>query len=247
VSGVLPSPPGVPTCSRVVVLGLDSPDGGASTGVRVLESGIALADKLGTMATPVEVGTATLAAAQAASPEMAWFADGEKLAKKVKGAGTLVVAALGPRLAARPLSDTDQRIVSSRAYELRKGAARYLGSVVELDGKPICTSAFPLGAAAPGPAGWVLRCPVPGGTAGLLHVVGNAAAKSVEVALEPTPVPAGQRQYTGLTERPAEMESSGGFAVLQVVPDGFPCGPGSARASGDGGASALTALPAYVP
>ena len=78
-----------------------------------------------------------------------WFADGATLAKKVPGKGVLTVAALGPRLPARELSDTDHRVLSSRAYELRRGSGHWVGSVVEVGGKAVCAS---VSAADPGRA-----------------------------------------------------------------------------------------------
>jgi hypothetical protein len=247
VSGVLPSPPGVPTCSRVVLLGLDPMDGGADTGPPVLHSGIVRADLLAVLPMEVEVGTATLAAAPGTDPQTAWFTDGARLAPKVAGTGTLTVAAFGPRVAARPLSATDPRPVSSRAYELRRGDRRWLGSVVDVGGKPVCSSVVPVGAPPGGPAGWVLRCPVPGGTAGLLHVVGTEGTSSVAVSLDPTPAPAGQRAYAGTAERDTAAQPTGSFAAVQVVPVGFPCGAGTVRATGGGTDAAPVTLPLYRP
>lgn len=247
VSGVLPSPPGVPTCSRVVLLGLDPMNGGPVTGPPVLQSGIVRADLLAVMPMEVEVGTATLAATPDADPTTAWFADGARLAPKVAGKGTLTVAAFGPRVAARPLSATDQRSVSSRAYELRRGDRRWLGSVVDIDGKAVCSSVVPAGPPSTGPAGWVLRCPVPGGTAGVLHVVGTEGTTAIDVSLDPTPDPAGQRAFTGKAERDTQAQPNGSFATLQVVPTGFPCGAGTVRATGDGTSAAPVTLPLYRP
>ena len=241
-SGVLPSPPGVPTCSRVVLLGLDRGPGGQP----VLQSGVVTADKLGAMSMEVEVGTSTLAAASAAAPETVWFADGARLARKVAGTGTLTVAAFGPRLDPRPLSTAEAPTVSSRAYELRRGDRRWLGSVVEVGGKVVCASVTAVDAPPAGPAGWVLRCPLPGATAGLLHVVGAADTSSVSVTLAPTPAPAGQRPYSGTLERDAAHPDDS-FAVLAVVPAGFPCGAGTVQAAGDRRRAAPVTLPLYRP
>lgn len=223
VSGVLPSPPGSPTCSRVVLLGLDY-TGGPTSGSNVLYSGIVAANMLGGMPAEVEVGSPTLAPAGNASPQTRWFTDGTRLAGKVPGTGTLTVATLGPALDAQPLTATDRRPVSARAYELRRGPARYLGSIVEVGGKTVCASVFPLGSAR---AAFALRCPVPGGTTGVIHVVGAAGVSSVDLSLAATPAPAGQRAHTGNVQRPADVPAEVGFAALEVVPAGFPCGAGT--------------------
>ena len=97
----------------------------------MLESGIVAANMLESMPMEVEVGSSTLAAADDATPRTQWFADGAQLLKKLGGKkkGAVVIAALGPRVAAQPVSGTSQRI-NSRAYEVRRGKERYLGSVV---------------------------------------------------------------------------------------------------------------------
>jgi hypothetical protein len=242
VSGVLPSPPGTPTCSRVVLLGLDYA-GGPASGSRVLYSGVVSADMLGGMPMEVEVGSPTLAPAADARPETGWFTDGEKLAPKVPGASSLTVATLGPPLPQRALSATDRRIVSSRAYELRRGSTRYVGSVVEVAGKTVCASVSPV---TPGVSAWALRCPVPGGTTGVVHVVGTGTVQSVDLALAATPAPAGQRPYAATVQRPADAPADRGFAVLQVVASGFPCGAGTVTVHGSTGETTLT-LPVYRP
>ena len=245
VSPVLPSPPGVPTCSRVVLLGLDPATGTTARDPQVLFSGVASADMLGAMPMKVEVGTASLARSDA-PPETTWFTDGEKLAPKVPGAGTLTVAALGPRLAAQHLSAKDRRVVESRAYELRRGKARYLGSVIEVGGKTVCASVFPVEATS-GLTAWALRCPVPGYMMpGLVHVVGGPDAQSVDVALTPTKAPAGQEPHTGSSVRPDGVPTGEAFAALQVVPMGFPCGVGTLRVHRDRDVATLT-LPVYIP
>jgi hypothetical protein len=229
----------------VVLLGLDPSTGSLGRLPRVLFSGVASAEMLGAMPMEVEVGTAELAPSDA-QPETAWFSDGEKLASKVPGKGTLTVAALGPRLAAQPLSSHDKRTVSSRAYELRRGNARYLGSVVEVSGRTVCASAYPVGATA-GPTAWVLRCPVPGDMMpGLVHVVGSPGVQGVDVALTPTRSPAGQEAYRGSSTRPASVPAGEAFAGLQVAEMGFPCGVGTLRVHRDGG-TAVQNLPVYLP
>jgi hypothetical protein len=244
-SPVLPSPPGTPTCSRVVLLGLDPATGTVGGVPRVLFSGVASAEMLGAMPMAVEVGTAALAPSDA-QPETAWFTDGEKLAPKVPGKGTLTVAALGPRLAAQPLSNHDKRTVSSRAYELRRGDARYLGSVIEVGGKTVCASAYPVGAAS-GPTAWALRCPVPGDMMpGLVHVVGGPGVQRVDVALTPTRSPAGQEAYRGSSTRPGSVPAGEAFAGLLIAEMGFPCGVGTLQVHRDGGAAVLS-LPVYRP
>ena len=247
VSGVLPSPPGAPTCSRVVLLGLDPATGAVAVVPHVLESAVASADMLGAMPMEVEVGNAQLAPGQGARPETAWFTDGEQLAKKLPGTGTVTVAAFGPRLPARPLSATDGRVVSARAYELHRGASRYLGSVVQVAGRTVCSSVLPVGAVPSGPYGWALRCPVPGGSGGVVHVIGGAATDSVTVGLSPTRSPAGQQPYEGTSTRPSGSDRRLAFTALQVDPSGFPCGTGTVRATGAGGGTATEQLPVYVP
>jgi hypothetical protein len=245
VSPVLPSPPGTPTCSRVVLLGLDPATGIVGRVPRVLFSGVASAEMLGAMPMEVEVGTATLAPSPA-QPETAWFNDGMKLAPKVPGKGLLTVAALGPRLAAGPLSSHDKRTVSSRAYELRRGNARYIGSVIEIGGKTACASAYPAGAAT-GLTAWALRCPLPGDMMpGVVHVVGGPDAQSVDVALTPTRSPAGQEAFRGSSARPQDVPAGESFAALQVAEMGFPCGVGSMRVHQDSN-SAVISLPVYRP
>jgi hypothetical protein len=100
VSPVLPSPPGAPTCSRVVLLGLDPSGGGPTCSAHVLYSGVASADILSAMPMDVEVASSSLAPGDAA-PKTRWFADGKTLVRKVPGKGTLTVAALGPELDSR--------------------------------------------------------------------------------------------------------------------------------------------------
>ncbi|HEX6755309.1 MAG TPA: sigma factor-like helix-turn-helix DNA-binding protein [Mycobacteriales bacterium] len=246
VSGVLPSPPGAPTCSRVVVLGLGKLRGRVGSGPRVLQSGIMTAEMMVGMSESVEVGSATLAPADGAVPDMTWFGDGKTLARKVSGDGTLVLAALGPRLPGRRLSAVDPRVVDSRAYELRRGGRTYLGSVVEIDGRRICASAWPADRHG-GPAAFVLRCPLPGGTAGLVHVVAVAEVTTVSIALEPTPAPPGQRAWSGSVTRPTDQRSTSAFAALIPVPSGFPCGPGSVQVGGGGRGFRTSAVPVYVP
>ncbi|HST67129.1 MAG TPA: sigma factor-like helix-turn-helix DNA-binding protein [Mycobacteriales bacterium] len=247
ISGVLPSPPGTPTCSRVVLLGFDPTDGSV-TGPRVLFSGIMSADMLGGMPgrANVEVGTSSLAAPFNATPETAWFADGEKLAKQVPGRGLLTVAAFGPRLAPQRLSDTDRRMVSSRAYELRRGGGRWIGSVVDLDGKTVCHSVLPAGAGS-GLTAWALRCPLPGEMMpGIVHVVAAPDAQRVDVALKPTRAPAGQEPFTGTATRPDDAPAPASFAALLVAHMGFPCGQGTLTVHHDQ-AAATVALPVYLP
>jgi hypothetical protein len=118
---------------------------------------------------------------------------------------------------------------------------------VELDRRPICTSAWPASQGGDGPAAFVLRCPVPGGTAGLVHVVAVAEVTAVSVSLQPTPAPPGQRAWSGSVTRPATEQSTSAFAAMMPVPSGFPCGPGSVRVSGEGRGFRTTAVPLYLP
>ena len=226
-SGILPSPPGVPTCSRVVLLGLDQSS--SPTGAKIIYSGIMSADMLAGMPMEVEVGSATLAPSDDATPDTPWFTDGAKLAPKVPGKGTLTVAALGPRLAARPLDSADRRMVSSRAYELRRGGSTWVGSVVDVDGKTVCASAMPAGSP-PEPTAWALRCPIPGEMMpGIVHVVGAPQAQSVDVSLQPTRSPAGQEKFAATASRAEDQPADQAFASILVAPMGFPCGVGTLR------------------
>ena len=243
-SGILPSPPGVPTCSRVVLLGLDQ--SGSAAGTKIIYSGIMSADMLAGMPMEVEVGSATLAPSADATPDTPWFTDGAKLAPKVPGKGTLTVAALGPRLAARPLDSADKRVVSSRAYELRRGGSTWVGSVVDVDGKTVCASAMPAGSA-PEPTAWALRCPIPGEMMpGIVHVVGAPQAQSVDVALQPTKSPAGQEKFAATATRTDDQPPDQAFAGILVAPMGFPCGVGTLRVH-SGRAVTGVSLPVYTP
>jgi hypothetical protein len=245
VSEVLPSPPGVPTCSRVVLLGLD-PTYPTASGAKVLYSGVMTADMLGGMPMEVEVGSPSLAPARDAMPETVWFTDGAKLAPKVPGKGTLTVAALGPRLAARPVDKADQRSVSSRAYELRRGTGRWIGSIVAVDGKTVCASVLPTGSPSALTA-WALRCPLPGEMMpGIVHVVGVPDTQSIDVSLKPTRSPAGQEPFAATATRADGQPADQAFAAIEVAEMGFPCGVGTLRIHG-GRAVGLVFLPVYTP
>ena len=95
---------------------------------------------------------------------------------------------------------------------------------------------------------FALRCPLPGGsgTMGLLHAVGGADVQSVQVSLDPTRSPPGQAPYASSVERPASGGTSG-FAALDVVQSGFPCGGGTVQASGSAGTSQPMRLPVFTP
>jgi hypothetical protein len=245
VSGILPSPPGAPTCSRVVLLGLDQANS-PSDGANILFSGIMSADMLGGMPGDVEVGNSTLASSPDATPETSWFADGAKLAPKVSGKGTLTVAALGPRLAAQQLDSADRRMVSSRAYELRRGSGLWVGSVVDVNGKTVCASAMPVSART-GPTAWALRCPIPGKMMpGIVQVVGVAGSDSVDVSLQPTKSPAGQEKFAATATRPDDQPSDHAFAAITVAPMGFPCGTGTLQVH-SGRSVTDVSLPVYTP
>ena len=246
VSDILPSPPGIPTCSRVVLMGLPAPLG--RTGPRVLESGVVSADMLEAMMMEVEVGSSTLAAGDNAVPQTVWFTDGEMLAKKARlGKAMVTVAALGPRLSGQPLSDKDKRTLESRAYELRAGGRKFVGSIVTFDGKTICTTVSQIGPQQEGRlTAFALRCPVPSGSAGLVHVVGGADVQSIQVNLNPTRSPPGQAPYGSSVDRP-ESGAISGFAVLDVVQSGFPCGQGTVQATGTAETSQPIRLPVFTP
>ncbi len=162
------------------------------------------------------------------------------------GKGTLTVAALGPRLAARPLDSADKRMVSSRAYELRRGSSTWVGSVVDVGGKTVCASAMPAGSA-PEPTAWALRCPIPGEMMpGIVHVVGAPQAQSVDVSLQPTRSPAGQEKFAATASRAEDQPVDQAFAAIQVAPMGFPCGVGTLRVH-SGRALTGVSLPVYTP
>jgi hypothetical protein len=182
------------------------------------------ADMLGGMPKEVEVGSPALFPAADTVPAKSWFADATALAGKVPGTGVLTVAALGPTPAPGAVAG---KPVTARAYELRRGRDRYVGSVVEVAGRTVCASVAPAG---PARAAVALRCPVPGGTAGVVHLVGGPGVRSVDVALAATPAPAGQRPYAASADRPAGTPAGASFAVLEVVPAGFPCGAGTLTA-----------------
>ncbi|MFL6130158.1 MAG: sigma factor-like helix-turn-helix DNA-binding protein [Mycobacteriales bacterium] len=242
VSDILPSPPGVPTCSRVVLMGLPAPLG--RTGPRVLESGVVSADMLEAMMMEVEVGSSTLAAGDNAVPQTAWFTDGELLAKKAGfGKAMVTVAALGPRLGTKQLPDG--HVLSSRAYELRVNKRLFVGSVVSIGPKTVCATVQRVAA---GQQAFALRCPLPGGSGsmGLLHVVGNSDVQSIQVNLGPTRSPPGQAPYGSSVDRPTTGASSG-FATLDVVASGFPCGAGSVQATTGTGTSQPMRLPVFTP
>jgi hypothetical protein len=245
VSGILPSPPGVPTCSRVVLLGLD-PAYPQPSGSRVLYSGIMTADMFAGMPAEVEVGSAALAPSRDAQPDTQWFTDGAKLASKVPGKGTLTVAALGPRLASRPVSDADKRLVSSRAYELRRGSGHYVAAVVDVAGKTVCRTVLPVGS--PAPSAWALRCPLPGEMMpGIVHVVAVPNTQSVDVVLNPTKSPAGQERFTVAAVRSEDHQPADqAFAALQVAHMGFPCGVGTLQVH-HGGTVSTVPVPVYLP
>lgn len=241
VSDQLPSPRGFPTSSRVLALGPADGDNGR----RVLESGVVQADMLTSMAHDVEVGSPTLVPIAAAAPETRWFDDGAQLARRV-GRGRLVVAGLGPELSAMAPGVGE---VHSRLYELRRGPRRWLGSVVLLGSKAICTSAVPVDSA--GVQGdltaLIERCPVPGGMMpGLVHVLAGPGVRSVRVDLAATPKPAGQRDFTGTVERPGGVAADTGFTALLMVHEEFPCGRGRMAVMGEN----LTlggSVPVYLP
>jgi hypothetical protein len=244
VSGILPSPPGVPTCSRVVLLGLDDTYPQAS-GSRVLYSGIMTADMFAGMPGDVEVGSAALAPSRDAQPDTQWFADGAKLASKVPGKGTLTVAALGPRLAPRAVSDADKRLVSSRAYELRRGSGHYVGAVVDIAGKTACKTVLPVGS--PRPSAWALRCPLPGEMMpGIVHIVAVPNTDSVDVVLNPTKSPAGQERFAATAVRSQDQPADQAFAAIEVAHMGFPCGVGTLQVH-RGRTVSTVPLPVYLP
>jgi hypothetical protein len=93
---------------------------------------------------------------------------------------------------------------------------------------------------------FALRCPVPSGSAGLVHLVGGADVQSIEVQLDPTPDPPGQAPYGSSVRRPGSGATSG-FAVLDVVQSGFPCGPGTVQATGTAETSQPIRLPVFTP
>ena len=156
------------------------------------------------------------------------------------------MAALGPRLDARPLDSADKRVVSSRAYELRRGDSTWVGSVVDVDGKTACASAMPAGSALE-PTAWALRCPIPGEMMpGIVQVVGAPQAQSVDAALQPTKSPAGQERFAATASRADDQPLDQAFAAILVAPMGFPCGVGTLRVH-SGRAVTGVSLPVYTP
>ena len=241
VSDLLPSPPGAPTCSRVVVLG----PADDAAGRPVLESGIVRADMLTAMPGPVEVGTPSIVRTAAITPETRWFDDGALLASKV-GGGSVVVAALGPAQSTRAPGVGP---ITSRLYELRKGSGRWLGSVVSLGSKVECAGAVPVAEA--GVRGeltaLIRRCPVASGMMpGIVHVVAGPGVNSVKVDLSATRRPAMQKAFSGSAVRPAGVPTELGFTALVLVPMDFPCGKGDLQAIGTE-ATVGGHVPVYLP
>ena len=248
VSGVLPSPPGAPTCSRVVLLGLDPATGAVAVVPHVLESAVASADMLGAMPMEVEVGNAQLApgtgrqardglvhrrgAARRAARHRDCHGRGVRpAAARPPLVGHRRAGRLGPRVRAAPRREPVPRLgrAGRRAHGVLVGAA----------GGRRPERAVRLGPAVP---------QVPGGSGrGVVHVIGGAATESVTVGLSPTRSPAGQQPYEGTSTRPSGSDRRLAFTALQVDPSGFPCGTGTVRATGAGGGTATEQLPVYVP
>jgi DNA-directed RNA polymerase specialized sigma24 family protein len=245
VSRWLPSPPGAPTCSQIAVL---QPSGSGDVHKpRVLVGGIVRADMMGILTGEVRIGPSSLIGEAAVAPDSTWFEDGALLASTA--GWPIVVGALGPRLPARPVSDMEKRLVESRLYEVRRGSQLSIGSVVRFDGRPVCVSVIPLGAAGVQRplTGIVARCALPTHLMeGVLAVVGGPGTESVRVNLNATRSPAGQMPYKTTVARPARTPAGAGWAALAIDPEMFPCGTGVVHADG-GGVSAIGALPVYIP
>ena len=103
----------------------------------------------------------------------------------------------------------------SRAYEVRRGGVSWFGTVLRVDGTPVCVDTFRLGpvGAPPRLPVVVRRCLPAGARDGLVHVVAEAPAASVRVRLLPR---RGQRQRAfAVTPATAGARfAGGGFAAL---------------------------------
>jgi DNA-directed RNA polymerase specialized sigma24 family protein len=198
--------------------------GADSIGPEVLGSGTLAAGRLVGTLGKVELGAPTVNAGVAGLPDGGWYDDGELLAGKHNR--RVVVAAVGPtgRTPGRAMSG-----VRSRAYEVRWASQRWLGFVVRRNGRPVCTELSRLGkVGTPAKIKVVIhRCSVGGGL-GVLHVLAAPNVAAVRVRFDPGA--AGQLRYEGRFTRPAGPPVGGGFAVVTVVPYGFPTGPGGMEA-----------------
>ena len=206
VSGVLPSPPGAPTCSRVVLLGLDPATGAVAVVPHVLESAVASATCWARCRWRWR--SATPSWPPAGRPAR----DGLVHRRGAAGREAARHRDFRSRRSARGCRPPCRPPTAGRLgprVRLHRGASRYLGSVVQVAGRTVCSSVLPVGAVPSGPYGWALRCPVPGGSGGVVHVIGGAATDSVTVGLSPTGPPAGQQPYEGTsTGRPAATAGS---------------------------------------
>jgi hypothetical protein len=184
---------------------------------------------------------------QVALPSQAvMLASSSALFRTKLGGGPVVVAALGSRQSAMAPGVGEIR---SQLYEVRRGRQRWLGSVMTVGSKVVCTGADPVGSA--GVRGemtaLVQRCPLAGGMMpGIVHVLGGAGVRSVRVDLAATASPAMQMPFSGTAERPGAVPSDLGFTAVVLVPHEFPCGTGRLTVAGRSLAVGGS-IPVYLP
>ncbi|MFL6130745.1 MAG: hypothetical protein ACJ73E_16985, partial [Mycobacteriales bacterium] len=202
----------------------------------VAGSGLVVARRLSVLAGTVEIGAGSLPLAGSADVRPIWYADGELLAAKL--GGPVVIAAAGPVLAtavrtARPAARTHR--LESRTYEARRGGARFLATVLRVDGTPACLETVQLGAVgAPASLSVVARRCLPAGARdGVLHVVAGPQVAEVRLRL-PARAP-GQPTRLVTVRRPAGQPAGTGFVTLTRVGD-LPARGGRGEAYAAGGA-----------
>lgn len=124
----------------------------------------------------VEVTSPTTVPTLAAVPESRWFTDGVLLRRKLGGTAPVAVAALGTRRSATLPGIGEVR---SQLYEVRRDGQRWLGSVVTVGSKVVCTGADRIESTGVRKEMTALlqRCPLPDGMMpGIVHVVAGPAS-----------------------------------------------------------------------